>query len=35
MDPRYDGTIPYFNMATHEIVYFKEPNYVNPADIIY
>jgi len=34
MDPRHDGTIPYFDMATHEIVYFEDPNYVNPADII-
>lgn len=31
MEPRCDGAIPYFDMATHELVYFKDPNYVNPA----
>ena len=35
MDYRYNGAIPYFDMATHEIVYFKDPNYVNPADNIF
>ena len=30
MERRYDGALPYFDMATNTIVYFSDPNYSNP-----
>ena len=27
-----DGSLPYFDMATSKVRYFKDPNYINPAD---
>jgi len=32
MDRRFDGCLPYFDMATSKLVYFKDPNYINPND---
>ena len=32
MDRRYDGALPYFDMATSSLVYLNDPNYKNPAN---
>jgi len=32
MERRYDGCLPYFDMATSHLVYLRDPNYTNTAN---
>ncbi|SNR58070.1 hypothetical protein SAMN06265371_10631 [Lutibacter agarilyticus] len=34
MDRRYDGALPYFDMATSSLIYLEDPNYINSLDNI-